>query len=150
MELDINNLDLAVGQQLTVYGKIPDDGKRFGIFLGCDPKNFAVHFNPRWDDPQDGTTIVVNSMTNSVWEHEIREANTLQRGSYVTIVIALESKTLFKIKLPSGHTIPFPNRKSMDIDYIRIKGAFQLKSFKMGEMVVESRMQVDATLKDDH
>ena len=58
---------------------------RFGIFLGCDPKNFAVHFNPRWDDPQDGTIIVVNSMTNSVWEHEIREANTLQRGSYVTV-----------------------------------------------------------------
>ncbi|XP_067105459.1 beta-galactoside-binding lectin-like [Osmerus mordax] len=131
MELDLKNLNLAIGQKLTVQGKIPADCTRFEIDLGRDCKNFALHFNPRWDDPSDGTIIVINSVTNGdEYTNEDRVENTLQRDSDVKIVIELKDKNNFLIQLPNK-SIRFPNHKGMNIDYFRIYGDFLLKSFQM-------------------
>ncbi|XP_062327266.1 beta-galactoside-binding lectin-like [Osmerus eperlanus] len=131
MELDLKNLNLAIGQQLTVEGKIPANCTRFEIDLGSDSQNFALHFNPRWDDPGEGTIIVINSKTKGNWDsNEDKVENTLQRDSTVKIVIQLKDKNNFMIQLPNK-SIRFPNHKGMNIDYFRIHGDFLMKSFQM-------------------
>ncbi|XP_046894043.1 galectin-2-like [Hypomesus transpacificus] len=131
MELELKNLELRAGDTLKVKGKILDMAERFQIDLGCDSDHLALHFNPRFHDDTDGSVLVCNSKIAGCWGDEKREThNPLQKGSTVKIVMKMTGD-MFEVELPDGHEIQFPNHESLDICYVRIKGDFQLKSFKI-------------------
>ncbi|XP_067089641.1 galectin-2-like [Osmerus mordax] len=131
MELELKNVELRAGDMLKVKGKILDMAERFQIDLGCDADHLALHFNPRFHDDTDGSVLVCNSKIAGCWGDEKREThNPLQKGSTVKIVLKMAGD-MFEVELPDGHEIQFPNHESLDICYVRIKGDFQLKSFKI-------------------
>ncbi|KFR08874.1 hypothetical protein Y956_01190, partial [Nipponia nippon] len=125
---EIFNLDMKTGDTLKVKGKISDDADRFSINLGCKSSDLALHFNPRFDE----SVIVCNSRCSNAWEAEHRDNHLcFSKGSTIKIIIEmLEDK--FRVKLPDGHEVEFPNRHSYSkICYMSVKGGFRVTSFKL-------------------
>ncbi|XP_034749144.1 galectin-2-like isoform X1 [Etheostoma cragini] len=132
MQLEMKNVQLRVGDRLKVKGEIMHDAERFQIDLGCGADDLALHFNPRFQDEEDGAVLVCNSKTDGCWGDEEREIhNPLQRGTDVKLVLKLAGD-MFEVELPNGQEVQFPNRHNMDvISYIKILGDFKLTSFKI-------------------
>ncbi|KFO81690.1 Galectin-2, partial [Cuculus canorus] len=125
---EILNLDMKTGDTLKVKGKISDDSDRFSINLGCSSSDLALHFNPRFDE----SAIICNSKCSKAWQEEYRDNHLcFSKGSIVKFTIEMLGDK-FRVKLPDGHEIEFPNRHSYSkISYLNIKGGFRVTSFKL-------------------
>ncbi|XP_065820939.1 galectin-2-like [Labrus bergylta] len=130
--LELKDVHLRIGDQLTVKGEVLHDAERFQIDLGRDENDLALHFNPRFHDDADGAVLVCNSKCAGSWGDEIRDVhNPLHRGSEVKIVLKM-CEDVFEVILPHGHELQFPNRDGVDlISYVRVKGDFKVTSFKI-------------------
>ncbi|KFP10220.1 hypothetical protein Z169_12015, partial [Egretta garzetta] len=125
---EIFNLEMKIGDTLKVKGKISEDADSFSINLGCKSSDLAFHFSPRFNE----SVIICNSKCSTVWQEEHCENHLpFSRGSTVKIIIEmLDDK--FKVKLPDGHEMEFPNRHSYNkISYMSVKGGFRVVSFKL-------------------
>ncbi|NWI92453.1 LEG2 protein, partial [Pitta sordida] len=125
---EILNLNMKPGNTLKVKGKISPDAVRFSINLGRSPKDLALHFNPRFDE----SVIVCNSKHCDAWEEEHRDSHfSFFRGCTVKFLIEMLTDK-FRVKLPDGHEVYFPNRHSYHkISYMSIVGDFKIISFKL-------------------
>ncbi|NXA06709.1 LEG2 protein, partial [Sapayoa aenigma] len=125
---EILNLNMKPGNTLKVKGKISPDAVRFSINLGCSSKDLALHFNPRFNE----SVIVCNSKSSNVWEREHRDGHfSFFRGCTVKFLIEMLTDK-FRVKLPDGHEVYFPNRHSYHkINYMSIMGDFKITSFKL-------------------
>ncbi|NXX93552.1 LEG2 protein, partial [Centropus bengalensis] len=125
---EILNLDMKTGDTLKIKGKISSDTDGFSFNLGCSSSDLAFHFNPRFNE----SVIVCNSMCSKSWQAEERDSNLcFSRGSTVKFTIEMLADK-FKVKLPDGHEVEFPNRHCYSkISYMSIKGGFKVTSFKL-------------------
>ncbi|KAM6216476.1 galectin-2 [Rhynchocyon petersi] len=125
-EFEIKNMDMKLGTTLTIKGKVNDDADGFVINLGQGADKLNLHFNPRFKE----STIVCNSKDGS-WGQEQRENHlSFRPGSEVKFTVTFENNQ-FKVKLPDGHTLTFPNRLGHShLSYLCVKGGFKLSSFK--------------------
>ncbi|NXC44016.1 LEG2 protein, partial [Penelope pileata] len=121
------NLDLKAGGTMKIKGRISEDAEGFAVNLGCKSSDLALHFNPRFNE----SVIVCNSMCSKAWQEEQRDKHfTFQKGSSVKLVVEFLGDK-FRVKLPDGHEVEFPNRHGYDkIDYLNIHGGFKVTSFK--------------------
>ncbi|XP_046714659.1 galectin-2-like [Silurus meridionalis] len=132
-ETELKNVLFRAGDRLKVQGRIYSTAKRFQIDLGSSSSQLALHFNPRFQDCDEKTPVLVcNSLCDDVWNQEQREThNPFQPGSTFKVVIK-HAGELFEVMLPDGHIIEFPNRQGLEvITYIRVKGDISLISFKI-------------------
>ncbi|NWI33343.1 LEG2 protein, partial [Sula dactylatra] len=125
---EIFNLDMKTGNILKVKGKIADDAEHFSINLGCSSSDLAFHFNPRFNE----SVIVCNSRCSQAWQEEQRDNHLcFSRGSIAKIIVEMLADK-FRVKLPDGHEVEFPNRHSYSkISYMSVKGGFRVTSFKL-------------------
>ncbi|XP_043956582.1 galectin-1-like [Gambusia affinis] len=132
MQLELKNIALRPGDKLKLKGEILHDAEKFRIDLGVNSEDLALHFNPRFEDDEDGAVLVYNSKTAGYWGSEGREMpNPLQRGSDVKIFLMLSGDG-FEVELPDGQKLSFPNNSNMDvITYVQVAGDFKLNSFKI-------------------
>ncbi|CAL8286161.1 unnamed protein product [Boreogadus saida] len=132
MGMELNNICLSAGDHLTFKGLILPDAQRFQFDLGSSSNDLAFHFNPRFHDDDDGAVLICNSKCDGCWGHEKRERhNPLKQGEEVKIVLKFTGD-MFKVELPGGHTVEFPNREGASfISYVSVKGDLQISSFKI-------------------
>ncbi|CAO2601617.1 Lgals2, partial [Lemmus lemmus] len=99
----------------------------FTINLGQDQDKLNLHFNPRFDE----STIVFNSRDGGSWGKEQRESNKcFSPGEEVKITVAFHNNE-FKVALPDGNTVTFPNRLGQNqLHYLSMAG-LQISSFKL-------------------
>ncbi|XP_043927315.1 galectin-2-like [Protopterus annectens] len=130
-KFEIFNLGVKSGATIKVKGEVSGDASSFVINLGKDNSDLALHFNPRFEDPNDGSVIVCNSKCSGCWESEQREKKlTFSKGSTVKFTIDFKGDK-FVIKMPDGAEVEFPNRHGHDlINYLSVKGGFRVTSFK--------------------
>ncbi|NXC06899.1 LEG2 protein, partial [Orthonyx spaldingii] len=126
--IEILNLDMKPGDTLKVKGKISPDSMGFSINLGNSSKDLALHFNPRFNE----SVIVCNSKCSDAWQTEHRDRHLpFYRGCNVKFITEMLSDK-FRVKLPDGHEVYFPNRHSYrKINYMSIVGGFKMVSFKL-------------------
>ncbi|XP_006174974.1 galectin-2 [Camelus dromedarius] len=126
-KFEIMNMDMKVGSTLKIKGKIADDADSFVINLGQGTDKLNLHFNPRFGE----STIVCNSRDGS-WGQEQRDDHMcFSQGSVVKIVVTFEDNK-FKVKLPDGHELTFPNRLGHShLSYLSVQGGFTISSFKL-------------------
>ncbi|XP_074864838.1 galectin-2 [Carettochelys insculpta] len=126
-KFEIFNLDLKTGDSLKIKGKISSDAENFVINIGKSASDLGLHFNPRFNE----STIVCNSKCSNCWQAEQRDSHLpFSRGSEVKFVINFQEDK-FKVKLPDGREVEFPNRHGYDkITYLSVKGGFRVTSFK--------------------
>ncbi|XP_075793496.1 galectin-2 isoform X4 [Pelodiscus sinensis] len=126
-KFEILNLDVKSGASLKIKGKISDDAENFVINLGKSASELGLHFNPRFNQ----STIVCNSKCANCWQSEQRSDHLpFSKGSEVKFVVSFLGDK-FKVKLPDGHELEFPNRHGYDkITYLSVKGGFRVISFK--------------------
>ncbi|XP_007939939.1 galectin-2 [Orycteropus afer afer] len=119
-------MDMKLGTTLTIKGKIANDANDFVINLGQGAEKLNLHFNPRFKE----STIVCNSR-DGTWGQEHRDNHLcFSPGSDVKLNITFEDNQ-FKVKLPDGHTVTFPNRLSHShLSYLCVKGGLKISSFK--------------------
>ncbi|KAL4678509.1 hypothetical protein H8957_017462, partial [Semnopithecus entellus] len=100
----------------------------FVINLGQGTDKLNLHFNPRFSE----STIVCNSLDGSNWGQEQREDHLcFSPGSEVKFTVTFESDK-FKVKLPDGHELTFPNRLGhRHLSYLSVRGGFNTSSFKL-------------------
>ncbi|XP_075011835.1 galectin-2 isoform X3 [Calonectris borealis] len=127
-KFEIFNLGMKTGDTLKVKGKISDDADNFSINLGCRSSDLGFHFSPRFNE----SVIVFNSRCSNAWQEEHRDDHLcFSRGSTVKIIIEMLADK-FRVKLPDGHEVEFPNRHCYDkISYMSVKGDFRVTSFKL-------------------
>ncbi|KAF6119466.1 galectin 2 [Phyllostomus discolor] len=126
-QFEIMNLDMMWGTTLTIKGKVASDADRFSINLGQGTDTLDLHFNPRFDE----STIVCNSKDDNNWGEEQRNDLCFCPGSEVKLTVTFESDK-FKINLPDGHQLTFPNRLCHShLSYLSVQGGFSLSSFKL-------------------
>ncbi|KAH1185257.1 hypothetical protein KIL84_018006 [Mauremys mutica] len=117
------------GHGLQRWGQHPSfpDCTSFAINLGKSPSELGLHFNPRFNE----STIVCNSKCANCWQSEHRDKHLgFSRGSEVKFIVSFLGDK-FKVKLPDGHEVEFPNRHGYDkITYLSVKGGFKVISFK--------------------
>ncbi|XP_017678891.1 PREDICTED: galectin-2 isoform X1 [Lepidothrix coronata] len=125
---EILNLDMKPGNTLKIKGKISADTSGFSINLGSSLQDLALHFNPRFNE----SVIVCNSKCSNVWQKEHRDNHfSFFRGCTVKFLIEMLTDK-FRVKLPDGHEVCFPNRHSYrKINYMNIMGGFKITSFKL-------------------
>ncbi|CAM2097925.1 galectin-2 [Caretta caretta] len=126
-KFEIFNLDLKAGSTLKIKGKVSSDAENFAINLGKSTNELGLHFNPRFNE----STIVCNSKCANCWQSEYRDSHLpFSRGSEVKFIISFLGDK-FRVKLPDGHEVEFPNRHNYDkISYLGVKGGFKVISFK--------------------
>ncbi|NXD33705.1 LEG2 protein, partial [Copsychus sechellarum] len=126
--IEILNLDMKPGNILKVKGKIPVDTVGFSINLGCNSRDLALHFNPRFNE----SVIVCNSKCSDCWQTEHRDHHlSFYKGSTVKFFIEMLSDK-FRVKLPDGHEVHFPNRHGYrKINYVSIHGGLKMISFRL-------------------
>ncbi|XP_053518015.1 galectin-2 [Artibeus jamaicensis] len=127
-KFEIMNMDMKLGTTLKIKGKIADDADGFVINLGQGTDMLDLHFNPRFGE----STIVCNSWDGNNWGKEQREDHMcFSPGSEVKFTVTFESDK-FKVKLPDGHQLTFPNRLGHGhLSYLSVLGGFSLSSFKL-------------------
>ncbi|XP_004374090.1 galectin-2 [Trichechus manatus latirostris] len=119
-------MGMKSGATLKIKGKITNDADGFEINLGQRAEKLNLHFNPRFKE----STIVCNSF-DGCWGQEQRSNHLCFRpGSDVKFIMTFE-KDQFKVTLPDGHVLTFPNRLGhCHLSYLSVKGGFQISSFK--------------------
>ncbi|PNI49046.1 LGALS2 isoform 2, partial [Pan troglodytes] len=129
-ELEVKNMDMKPGSTLKITGSIADGTDGFVINLGQGTDKLNLHFNPRFSE----SIIVCNSLDGSNWGQEQREDHLcFSPGSEVKFTVTFESDK-FKVKLPDGHELTFPNRLGHShLSYLSIRGGFNMSSFKLKE-----------------
>ncbi|XP_019608546.1 galectin-2 isoform X1 [Rhinolophus sinicus] len=127
-KFEIMNMNMKLGTTLKIKGKIADDTDGFVINLGQATDKLDLHFNPRFSE----STIVCNSLDGNKWGQEQREAHLcFSPGSEVKFTMTFE-KDEFKVKLPDGHQLTFPNRLGHNhLSYLSVQGGFNISSFKL-------------------
>ena len=127
-KFEITNLDMKLGTTLKIKGKIADDANGFAINLGQGTDKLDLHFNPRFCE----STIVCNSRDGNQWGQEQREDHIcFSPGSEVKFTVTFESDG-FKVKLPDGHQLTFPNRLGHShLSYLSVPAGFSISSFKL-------------------
>ncbi|KAF6339679.1 galectin 2 [Rhinolophus ferrumequinum] len=125
---EIMNMNMKLGTTLKIKGKIADDADGFSINLGQATDKLDLHFNPRFGE----STIVCNSLDDNKWGQEKREDHLcFSPGSEVKFTMTFE-KDEFKVKLPDGHQLTFPNRLGHNhLSYLSVQGGFNISSFKL-------------------
>jgi hypothetical protein len=82
------------GRMIQIHGQTFGHTGRFHVNLQSGPGdsgNVAVHFNPRWDDPYNGSVVVRTNRRNGAWGNEDRAGNNpFPRGGPFEILIYLE------------------------------------------------------------
>ncbi|XP_038199419.1 galectin-2 [Arvicola amphibius] len=126
-KFEITNLNMKSGMTLKIKGKIHKDVNSFTINLGQEQDKLNLHFNPRFNE----STIVFNSRDGGSWGQEQRESNKcFSPGEEVKITVAFHNSE-FKVTLPDGHTVTFPNRLGQNhLRYLSMAG-LQISSFKL-------------------
>ncbi|XP_068416850.1 galectin-2 [Eschrichtius robustus] len=127
-KFEIMNMDMKVGTTLKIKGKIADDADGFVINLGQGTDKLNLHFNPRFGE----STVVCNSRDGNSWGQEQRDSHMcFSPGSEVKLLVTFENNE-FKVKLPDGHQLTFPNRLGHDhLSYLSVQGGFNISSFKL-------------------
>ncbi|XP_012880403.1 PREDICTED: galectin-2 [Dipodomys ordii] len=125
--LELTNMDMKPGTTLKLKGRIASDASSFTINLGQDKNQLDLHFNPRFSE----STIVCNSFSGGSWGPEQRDSNLcFSPGSEVKITVAFQ-KDEFKVTLPDGYQLTFPNRLGHDhMSYLGLD-QLHLSSFKL-------------------
>ncbi|XP_031215297.1 galectin-2 [Mastomys coucha] len=125
-KFEITNLNMKSGMSLKIKGKIHNNVDRFHINLGQGKETLNLHFNPRFKE----STIVCNTHDGGHWGQEQRENHVcFSPGSEVKFTIAFQDKD-FKVTLPDGHVLTFPNRLGHNhLHYLGMEG-LQISSFK--------------------
>ncbi|KAK2491405.1 hypothetical protein MC885_020901 [Smutsia gigantea] len=125
-KFEITNMDMKLGTTLKLKGKIASDASGFMINLGQQADKLALHFNPRIHE----SIIVCNSRDGS-WGQEQRDDHMcFHPGSEVKVTVTFESDK-FKVTLPDGHQLTFPNRLGYShLSYLCVEGGFNISSFK--------------------
>ncbi|KAM5251238.1 galectin-2 [Hipposideros larvatus] len=126
-KFEITNMNMKLGTTLKIKGKIADDTDSFIINLGQGTDKLDLHFNPRFSE----STIVCNSLDGE-WGQEQREDHLcFSPGSEVKFTVTFEREE-FKVKLPDGHQMTFPNRlRHSHLSYLSVQGGFNISSFKL-------------------
>ncbi|XP_023078025.1 galectin-2 [Piliocolobus tephrosceles] len=129
-ELEVKNMDMKPGSALKITGRIADGADSFVINLGQGTDKLNLHLNPRFSE----STIVCNSLDGSNWGQEQWEDHLcFSPGSEVKFTVTFESDR-FKVKLPDGHELTFPNRLGHShLSYLSVRGGFNTSSFKLKE-----------------
>ncbi|XP_012590696.1 PREDICTED: galectin-2 isoform X2 [Condylura cristata] len=125
---EIRNMDMKQGASLKIKGKIKDNAESFVINLGQGPEDLNLHFNPRFGE----SVIVCNSKDHSNWGQEQREGHMcFSPATEVKLTVTFDGDE-FKVKLPDGHEVTFPNRLGhSQLNYMCVKGGFSVSSFKL-------------------
>ncbi|XP_077323560.1 galectin-1-like [Lithobates pipiens] len=133
----IHNLCFNPSQCLEVRGFIPHGCKQFGINLGTDEKNFALHFNPRFDIFGDNRKTILNSLKDDVWGAEVKESFfPFQEGSDTAVCFHFE-KNRISIQLPTGNPLSFPVRFPVQqISYLAV-GGIEVKSITLDGSIIQ-------------
>ncbi|XP_040134265.1 galectin-2 isoform X3 [Ictidomys tridecemlineatus] len=99
----------------------------FVINLGQGTDKLGLHFNPRFKE----STIVCNSRDGS-WGKEHRDSHLcFSPGSETKVTLAFHSDE-FKVELPDGYELTFPNRLGYShLSYLSVKGGLQVSSLKL-------------------
>uniref|UniRef100_A0A8C2SF62 Galectin n=1 Tax=Capra hircus TaxID=9925 RepID=A0A8C2SF62_CAPHI len=101
------------------------DQEGFVINLGQGTDKLNLHFNPRFGE----STIVCNSRDGKSWGAEQRDNHMcFSPGSEVKLIVTFENNE-FKVKLPDGHQLTFPNR--LGHSHLSYLGSFQLWCFPL-------------------
>ncbi|KAM4881120.1 galectin-2 [Thomomys bottae] len=126
-KLEITSMDMKPGTTLKLKGRIANDASSFTINLGQSKDKVDLHFNPRFKE----STIVCNSFNGGNWGQEKRDDHLcFSPGSEVKITVAFQ-KDEFKVTLPDGHQLTFPNRLgSSHLSYVGVN-EFHISSFKL-------------------
>lgn len=126
-KFEVTNLNMKSGMSLKIKGKIHNDVNSFTINLGQGKEMLNLHFNPRFNE----STIVCNTFDSSSWGQEQRENHCcFSPGSEVKLTLTFQDKD-FKVTLPDGHSLTFPNRLGHNhLRYLSMDG-LQISSFKL-------------------
>ncbi|XP_055993442.1 galectin-2 [Sorex fumeus] len=126
-KLELKSMDLKPGMALKLKGKIADDCPGFAINLGQTADHLNLHFNPRFGE----NTIIFNSKEGGHWGQEQRDSHMcFSPGDEVKITVIFESDE-FKVKLPDGHELSFPNRLGgSHLTYLGVEGGLNISSIK--------------------
>ncbi|XP_008849570.1 galectin-2-like [Nannospalax galili] len=124
---EITNLDMKMGMTLKIKGKIREGVNGFIINLGQGKDHLNLHFNPRFNE----STIICNSKDTGNWGQEHRDRHiSFSPGSDIKVTVAFQDKE-FKVTLPDGHVITFPNRLGhQHLNYLSANGLY-ISSFKL-------------------
>ncbi|XP_029811157.1 galectin-2 [Suricata suricatta] len=124
---EIRNMNMKVGSTLKIKGKIASDADGFALNLGQGSSKLDLHFNPRFHE----NVIVCNSLDGS-WGEEKRDGHLcFSPGSEVKFTVTFENDE-FKVKLPDGHQLTFPNRMGHShLSYLNVHGGLHVTSFKI-------------------
>ncbi|XP_068108982.1 galectin-1-like isoform X2 [Hyperolius riggenbachi] len=108
------NLRLKLNQGLRVKGYIPKDSPGFAINVGKDSNNFALHFNPRFDQNGDTKKTILNSLQGGVWgAEEKKDVFPFKQGAETTVFFKFQGNSI-TVKLPSGEELSFPLPSPVD------------------------------------
>ncbi|XP_032502238.1 galectin-2 isoform X2 [Phocoena sinus] len=127
-QFEIMNMDMKMGTTLKIKGKIADCADGFVINLGQGTDKLNLHFNPRFNE----STIVCNTWEGNCWGQEQRDSHMCFRlGSEVKLLVTFDNNE-FKVKMPDGHQLTFPNRLGHNhLSYLSVQGGFSISSFKL-------------------
>ncbi|XP_051015896.1 galectin-2 [Acomys russatus] len=126
-KFEVTNLDMKSGMTLKIKGKIHTNADRFTINLGQGKDKLNLHFNPRFNE----STIVCNAYDGNSWGQEQRENHLcFSPGAEVKFTVAFQEKE-FKVMLPDGHTVTFPNRLGHNHLRYLSTDRFHVSSFKL-------------------
>ncbi|XP_024617393.1 galectin-2 isoform X1 [Neophocaena asiaeorientalis asiaeorientalis] len=140
-QFEIMNMDMKMGTTLKIKGKIADCTDGFVINLGQGTDKLNLHFNPRFNE----STIVCNTWDGNCWGEEQRDSHTCFRlgsevkGAPASLMPSFPLQLLvtfdnneFKVKMPDGHQLTFPNRLGHNhLSYLSVQGGFSISSFKL-------------------
>ncbi|XP_041723329.1 lectin, galactoside-binding, soluble, 2b [Coregonus clupeaformis] len=128
MAFRVENMSFKQGQEMTFTGKTKSGATKFSINIGHDSDNFALHFNPRFDNGQ----IVCNSLSGGSWGDEQKDGHfPFQDGEQFKLVLNFTNEQ-FYIKLPDGHMMDFPNRLGdCKYNHIMVDGDVKVISLKV-------------------
>ncbi|XP_023442654.2 galectin-2-like [Dasypus novemcinctus] len=111
-----------LGTTLKVKVKVAKHADRFAINLGEGPEKLGLHFNPRYDQ----SSIVLNSFDGGWGKELVVDHLGFAQGSEIMVVMTFDSDG-FKVTLPDGHQISFPNRLGLSqMPYLSVEGGQHL------------------------
>ncbi|XP_044535043.1 galectin-1-like [Gracilinanus agilis] len=101
----------------------------FVINLGQDHDTIGCHFDARFNRFNDRNIAVCNYKKEDGWGNEQKDSNfPFQPGTLTKVSLYFE-KSAFRVILPNGHEIQFPNRLNLDtINLLEVKADIELKS----------------------
>nr|BAX25475.1 galectin [Anguilla reinhardtii] len=108
--VEVKNLIIKPGMELTVDGVFNANPERFSINVGHSTKEVAVHFDVRFSFGSDQRLLVMNHKTNDYWQEEQRDLRFPFTAGKPFQVSAIFNSDTFDIRLPDGQVVHFPNR----------------------------------------